>query len=138
MNDLAFFDTNVLVYADDASSPEKQTRSIALFAEHLRGGTAVVSVQVLQEYFAAVTRKLKVAPDLAQRKVGIIAHSRVARFEASDVIAAIEFHRLTQVSFWDALIVHTARSAGAAVLYTEDLQHGAVLGGVRIVNPFVT
>ena|SRR5258707_11510753 len=138
MNELAFFDTNVLVYADDTSSPDKQNRSIKLFVEHLRDGTAVVSLQVLQEYFAAVTRKLKVAPELAQRKVEIIAHSRVVRFDASDVIAAIEIHRLTQVSFWDALIVHAARSAGAAVLYTEDLQHGAVLGGVRIVNPFVT
>jgi predicted nucleic acid-binding protein len=138
MNELAFFDTNVLVYADDASSPEKQKRSIALFAEHLRGGTAVVSLQVLQEYFAAVTRKLKVAPELAQRKVEIIARSRVVRFDASDVIAAIELHRLTQVSFWDALIVHAARSAGVAMLYSEDLQNGAVLGGVRIVNPFVT
>ena len=82
MNELAFFDTNVLVYADDASSPEKQKRSIALFAEHLRSGTAVVSLQVLQEYFAAVTRKLKVAPDLAQRKVEIIARSRVVRFDS--------------------------------------------------------
>jgi predicted nucleic acid-binding protein len=138
MNGLAFFDTNVLVYADDTSSPEKQDRSIALFAEHLRRGTAVVSLQVLQEYFAAVTRKLGVAPEMAQRKVEILARGRVVRFEASDVIAAIELHRLTQISFWDALIVHAARSAGVAVLYTEDLQPGAVLGGVRVVNPFAS
>jgi predicted nucleic acid-binding protein len=49
INRLAFFDTNVLVYADDASSAEKQDRSIALFAEHLRRGTAVMSLQVLQD-----------------------------------------------------------------------------------------
>jgi predicted nucleic acid-binding protein len=138
MSGLAFFDTNVLVYADDASSPEKQERSIALFAEHLRRGTAVVSLQVLQEYFAAATRKLGVAPATAQRKVEILARGRVVRFEASDVVAAIELHRLTQISFWDALIVHAARLAGAAVVYTEDLQAGAVLGGVRVVNPFAT
>ena len=52
------------------------------------------------------------------------------------MIAAIELHRLRQISFWDALIVHAARCAGAAVLYSEDLQSGAVLGGVRMVNPF--
>jgi predicted nucleic acid-binding protein len=138
MNGLAFFDTNVLVYADDAGSPKKQKRAISLFAEHLRLGTAVVSMQVLQEYFAAATRKLRVAPEMAQRKVEILARGRVVRFEASDVIAAIELHRLTQISFWDALIVHAARSAGAAVLYSEDLQPGAVLGGVRVVNPFAT
>src|SRR5256885_10080480 len=116
MSELAFFDSNVLVYADDASSPEKQSRVIALFQQHLRRGTAVVSLQVLQEYYTAATRKLKVAPEMAQRKVEIMARARVVRFEPSDVIAAIELHRLTQISFWDALIVHAARNAHAAVL----------------------
>jgi predicted nucleic acid-binding protein len=137
MNGLAFFDTNVLVYADDTSSLEKRDRAIALFAEHLRRGTAVVSLQVLQEYFAAATRKLGLTPEMAQRKVEIMARARVVRLGAGDVIAAIELHRLTQMSFWDALIVHAARSVGAAVLYTEDLQSGAVLGGVLVVNPFL-
>jgi len=136
MSGLAFFDTNVLIYADDVSSPEKQNRAIALFAEHARRGTAVVSLQVLQEYFAAATRKLRLASDVAQQKVEILARCRVVRFEAKDVIAAIELHRLTRISFWDSLIVHGARSAGAEKLYSEDLQSGAVLGGVRVVNPF--
>ncbi len=136
MKGLAFFDTNVLVYADDASLPEKQDRAITLFAEHIRSGTAVVSLQVLQEYFVAATRKLKVTPELAQRKVEILARGRVVRFEANDVIAAIELHRLRQISFWDALIFHAARSAGAALLYSEDFQPGMILGGVRVVNPF--
>lgn len=136
MNGLVFFDTNVLAYADDASSPEKQSRAIALLGEHLRRGTAVVSLQVLQEYFVVATRKLGVAPETAQRKVEILARARVVCFEPGDVIAAIELHRLARISFWDALIVHAARSAGAQALYSEDLQPGAVLGGVRVVNPF--
>jgi predicted nucleic acid-binding protein len=72
---------------------------------------------------------------MAQRKVEILTRARVVRFDAR--CHRIELHRLTQISFWDALIVHAARSAGAAVLYTEDLQAGAVLGGVRVVNPFL-
>ncbi|PWT98948.1 MAG: twitching motility protein PilT [Terriglobia bacterium] len=136
MSGLAFFDTNILVYADDAARPEKQARAIALFAEHLRRGTAVVSLQVLQEYFAAATRKLGLAAEIAQRKVEILARARVVQFDATDIIAAIELHRLKQLSFWDALIVHAARCAGAAVLYTEDLHTGGVAGGVRVVNPF--
>ncbi len=137
MNGLAFFDTNVLVYADDRSAPAKQKRAIALFAEHLRQGSAVVSLQVLQEYFVAATRKLGLAPEVAQRKVELIARARVVRFEAADVISAIELHRLKLVSFWDALILQAARSAGAAILYTEDMQSESVLGGVRVVNPFL-
>jgi len=136
MSALAFFDTNVLIYADDAGSPRKQKRATALVAEHLRGQTAVVSLQVMQEYFVAATRKLGLAPEAAQRKVEILAKARVVRFEPDDVIAAIELHRLQQISFWDALIVHAARCAGAAVLFSEDLQAGAMLGGVRVVNPF--
>jgi len=137
MNGLAFFDTNVLVYADDAAYPEKQDRAIALFSEHRRRGTAVLSLQVLQEYFVAATKKLKLAPEVAQRKVELLAHSKVVQFRASDIIAAVELHRLVQISFWDALIVHAARSARAVVLYSEDLQNGAVLGGVRVVDPFI-
>lgn len=136
MSDLAFFDTNILVYADDAAYPGKQEKAIGLVAKHFRQGTAVVSLQVLQEYFVAATRKLNVAPEVAQRKVEVLARGRVVRSEASDVIAGIELCRLTRISFWDALIVQAARSAGAAVLYSEDLPAGAVLGGVRVVNPF--
>ena len=73
----------------------------------------------------------------AQRKVELLGRGRVVRSVDGDVVAAIELHRLKGISFWDALIVHAARLAGAAVLYTEDLQHGAILGGVRVMNPFL-
>jgi len=136
MNGLAFFDASVLAPADDASATEKRDRAIALFAEHRRSGTAVVSLQVLEEYFAAATRKLGVAPEIAQQKVEVLARSNVVRCDARDVIAAIELHRLTQVSIWDALIVQAARSVGAAVLYSEVLPAGTGVGGVRVVNPF--
>ena len=85
MNGLALFDTNILVYADDASAPDKQTRAISLFAEHQRRGAAVISLQVLQEYFAAATRKLGLDPEFAQRKVELLARARVVRFQERDV-----------------------------------------------------
>jgi len=138
MSGLAFFDTNILVYSDDALSPETHARAIELFTDHRERGAAVISLQVLQEYYATVTRKLGFDAELAQRKVEMLAQGNVVRFEARDVIAAIELHRLTRISFWDAMIVHAARLARASVLYTEDLQHGAVLGGVPVVNPFLT
>jgi len=136
MSGLAFFDTNVLAYADDASAPKKREVAIELFAGRLRDGTAVISLQVLQEYFVTATRKLGLTAELAQRKVEVMARARVVRVDASDVIAAIELHRLTQISFWDALIVQAARLAGAALLYSEDMAGGEVIGGVRVVNPF--
>jgi len=138
MNRLAFFDTNVFVYADDASEPARQARAIDLITRYRRSGLLVVSIQVLQEYFAAATRKLGVDPETAQQKVQLLARARVVRFMEDDVIAAIELHRLHRISFWDAMIVHAARLAGADVLYSEDLQHGAILAGVRVDNPFLT
>ena len=137
MNRLAFFDTNVFVYADDASAPTKQARAIQLITDYQRSGLMVVSIQVLQEYFAAATGKLGVDPETAQQKVQLLTHARVVRFVEGDVIAAIELHRLTRISFWDATIVHAARLAAVELLYSEDLQHGAILGGVRISNPFL-
>ena len=132
----AFFDTNIVVYAEDASVPEKQQRAIELIADHLRHRAAIFSLQVLQEYFVAATRKLGLAPELAQAKVELLARAHIVQFSPADVISAIELHRLVRISFWDALIVHAARLAKAAVLYSEDLQPGAILAGVRVVNPF--
>ena len=137
MSGIAFFDTNILVYTDDDRSPEKQQRATVLLEDYRRRRAAVISLQVLQEYYATITRKFGVDVEHAQRKVELLAHGNVVRFEARDVIAAIELHRLTRISFWDAMIVHAARLAGASVLYTEDLQHGAVLGGVPVANPFL-
>jgi predicted nucleic acid-binding protein len=137
MNGLAFFDTNILVYADDASVPSKQTRAAALLNDHFRQGSALLSIQVLQEYFFVVTRKLRLDPKIAQRRVEIFSKANVVRFDAEDVIAAIELHRVTTLSFWDALIFHAARLGGATVVYSEDFQHGSVLGGVRVMNPFL-
>jgi predicted nucleic acid-binding protein len=137
MSDLAFFDTNILIYTDDDRSPAKQARAARLIEDYQRRDAMVVSLQVLQEYYAVITRKLGVDAEQAQRKVEILAEEKVIRFDSRDVIAAIELHRLTRISFWDAMIVHAARLAGATVLFTEDMRHGAVIGGVPVVNPFL-
>jgi predicted nucleic acid-binding protein len=136
MSRLAFFDTNIIVYTDDLSSPTKQQRAKSLFAEHRSNASMVVSLQVLQEYFSIATRKMGIAAEIAQQKVEILTRARVVRFEPADLIAAIELHRLVSVSFWDALIIHAARVAGVDVLYSEDLQTGSKIAGVQIVNPF--
>jgi predicted nucleic acid-binding protein len=136
MKGLAFFDTNVLIYADDSAAPAKQARAISLIVEHQRENSLVVSLQVLQEYFVIATRKLRVDAALAQSKVEILARGRVVHFSERDVIAAIELHRLTQISFWDAMIVHAARVVNAAVLYSEDLARGSTIAGVTVRNPF--
>ncbi len=74
----SFFDTNVLVYADDKAVPAKQRKAVDLVAEHRRARTGVLSLQVLQEYFVTVTRKLQVDVRIARRKVELLAEFDVA------------------------------------------------------------
>jgi len=132
----SFFDTNVLVYADDKASLAKQRRAIELVAEHRRAGTGVVSLQVLQEYFVTVTRKLGVDARLARRKVELLAEFDVVAPEVADILAAIDLYRLHGFSFWDALILRAAKQAGCRVLLSEDFQGQREVDGVRAVNPF--
>jgi predicted nucleic acid-binding protein len=131
----SFFDTNVLVYADDAAAPAKQRRAIDLIAEHRRARTGVLSLQVLQEYFVTVTRKLHVDAAVARRKVELLSEFDVAAPEVADILAAIDLHRLHGFSFWDALILRAAKQAGCSVLFSEDMQQAREIDGVRIVNP---
>jgi len=132
----SFFDTNILIYADDKAAPAKQRRALELVAEHRRAGTGVLSLQVLQEYFVTVTRKLQVDARIARRKVELLAEFDVATPEVTDILAAVDLHRLHGLSFWDALVLRSAQQSGCSVLLTEDMQNTREMDGVRIVNPF--
>jgi len=101
----SFLDTNVLVYADDSAAPAKQQRAIELVSDHRRARTGVVSLQVLQEYFVTVTRKLHLDARIARRKVELVAAFDVAAPDVGDILAAIDLHRLHGINFWDALII---------------------------------
>ena len=132
----SFFDTNILIYADDKASPAKQRRALDLVAEHRRARTGVVSLQVLQEYFVTVTRKLRVDASVARRKVELLAEFDVATPEVADILAAIDLHRLHGFPFWDALVVRAAKQAGCSVLLSEDMQDAREIDGLQIVDPF--
>ena len=132
----SFFDTNVLIYADDKAAPAKQRKALDLMAEHRRARTGVLSLQVLQEYFVTITRKLHVDASIARRKVELLAEFDVAAPDVPDILAAIDLHRLHGFSFWDALILRAAKQSGCNVLFSEDMQHARDLAGLQIVNPF--
>lgn len=131
-----FLDTNVLVYADDLDAGAKRDRAREVLEQAMSTGEGVVSTQVLQEFFVITTGKLGVDPALARRKVALLAEMDLVRIDLDLLLAAIDLSRLHPFSFWDALIVRSAASAGCGVLLTEDLQHGQVVDTVRIENPF--
>jgi predicted nucleic acid-binding protein len=125
MSARSFLDTNILLYSDSADAPAKQRRALELLAEQRLARTGVVSLQVLQEYFVAATRKVE-----------LFANYHLVVLDVDDVLAAIDLHRLHQLAFWDALVVRAAKEGGCSILYSEDLQHDRTIDGVRIVNPF--
>ncbi len=120
------------------TSPHRQSNGAPSISsqKHRRAGTGVVSLQVLQEYFVTVTRKLRVDPRIARRKVELLAEFDVAAPDVADILAAIDLHRLHGFSFWDAMVLRTAIQAGCSVLLSEDLQEAREIDGVRITDPF--
>jgi predicted nucleic acid-binding protein len=133
-----FFDTNVLVYAFDEGEPEKRAVALALIEEHLVDGDGVISVQVLREFYSAVRRE----PQPLSNEVAATAMRRLAGFsplseDIGMVLKAVRRAQEMSISLWDALIVEAALKAGADRLFTEDLQHGQVIEGMRVENPFL-
>jgi predicted nucleic acid-binding protein len=136
--ELTFVDTNVLVYAYDADAGAKHAKAQSQLEALWRQESGLVSSQVLQEFYVTVTRKLS-RPMRRQAAREVAATYRawpVHRPDVDDLLAASELEERHKLSFWDALIVVSARRAGAASLLTEDLQEGRRFDDVVIVNPF--
>jgi predicted nucleic acid-binding protein len=133
-----FVDANVLVYAFDTSAGPKQEASARLLQRLWENGGGCLSVQVLQELFVIVTRKVvrPLSIDEATERIREFARWRVFAPVAEDVLAAIAFQKQWRISFWDAMVVLAATESGCHVLWTEDLNNGQVIGAVRIRNPF--
>ena len=135
----SFFDTNVLLYLFDASVPAKKARAQEVFSGEVEAGRAVLSTQILQEFYVNVTRKLDepLPSEVAAEQVRDFSLLPLVRVDEAMILAAIERHRIMSFSFWDALVVEAALRGGADRLLTEDLQHGQEMDGLRVENPFL-
>jgi predicted nucleic acid-binding protein len=134
----AFFDSNILIYADDKGEPEKQRIARELIERYFSVGYGVVSVQVVQEYFNTLTRKLKADPSITRQKVEHLSRFVTNITMPEDVLLAIDLFRLHGLSFWDSMIVRSAKQAECRILFSEDMQHSRIIDGLQIVNPFLS
>ncbi|MCW5978255.1 MAG: PIN domain-containing protein [Bryobacteraceae bacterium] len=135
----AFFDTNVLVYRHDSRGPRKREIANRLFREYFRGRRGFISTQVLQEFFVAAAHKTRLLPvsEVALLLADYATLDNIVVIEPGHILVAAEAASRLRISFWDALIVAAARSAGAGVLFSEDLPHGRRYDGVLVSNPFL-
>jgi predicted nucleic acid-binding protein len=135
----SFVDTNVLVYAEDRDAGHKHrvARELVLGLWNDRSGA--LSVQVLQELYVTLTRKVR-RPVPAVRAAEIVREYlawRVIENDSELLVAAMTLQQKASISFWDALVVEAAAAAGCDRLYTEDLNPRQRFGSVEICNPFI-
>jgi predicted nucleic acid-binding protein len=135
----SFVDTNVLVYCFDAGEPAKRKRALAILEGDIDVGDLVLSTQVLQEFYVAVTRKLKrpLSPAEAAAIVDDLAKLPAVQIDVAMVRAAIADCQSHRLSLWDSLVLRAALTASCERVLTEDLQHGFVFESLRIENPFL-
>jgi predicted nucleic acid-binding protein len=135
-----FVDTNVLVYARDGSEPAKQPRAREWIDHLWQTRSARLSFQVLEEYYATTTRKLKpgLSPEEARADVRDLLAWRPVAIGMEVLEAGWSLEDRFGLSCWDALIVAAARIAGCDYLLTEDFDHGSELEGLQVVSPFRT
>jgi len=139
MTGRVFVDTNVLIYAHDLDAGQKRERAVSILSDLWENENGVISVQVLQEFYVNVTRKIHdpLTPASARGIIKNYLAWHVAANDPSTVLLASEIAERNQLSFWDALIVASASSAGADRILSEDLNHGQVIEGIVIENPFL-
>ncbi len=133
-----FVDTNVFVHARDARDAVKQRRAMAWLEFLWREHAGRTSVQVLSEYFVTVTRKLAnpMDPDSAWDDVRALFAWQPLAIDAEVLSCGVEVSRRFRLSWWDSLVVAAAQVQSCPLLLSEDLQDGAVIGGVTVRSPF--
>jgi len=138
MSDRAFLDTNILVYAYDQHEPHKQRKAQELITDGIEKENLLISVQVLGEFFNAVTRHIPqpMTPDEAQEIIAAISILPVQEIDLAMVNRAIDTHKTYRISYWDALIVTAAERAGCTLILSEDLSDSQAYHNMVVRNPF--
>lgn len=138
MIELVFVDTNVLIYAVDKANPTKQKAAKLWRDELWKSRLGRISFQVLQEFYANVSRRWPAARKQTVAEIRNLLSWRPVSIDALVLETAWRIEERYLLSFWDSLIVSTAKAASCRYLLTEDLQAGQDLDGVVVVNPFRT
>lgn len=132
----AFLDTNIVVYAQDVDAPDEQRRCREIIATFGQSGDGVISTQVLQEFYVAATRKLGMQPLAAKAVLKTLSLFEVVQVSPGLIQEAVDCSILNELSFWDALVLAAASAAGCVTIYSEDLNAGQTILGVKVENPF--
>jgi predicted nucleic acid-binding protein len=139
MNARTFVDTDVLIYAHDVDAASKHEVAKKALRELWSERTGVISMQVLQEFYVNVTRKIaSPLPKDAARSVVNSYSIWCTETTPAEIAAAFRIEDDAKIGFWHALVVASAAKCGATRILSEDLSAGQRIAGIRIENPFAT
>ena len=133
----SFIDTNILVYAEASDEPVKQRIALDLLRHLFESNSGVLSTQVLQEYCNVAIKKLKLPPTHIRAQLDLYEQFEVVQVTPAIIRMGLDLHQTRSVSFYDAIVLASAQTAGCSVLLIEDMNAGELVGGVRVVNPFL-
>jgi predicted nucleic acid-binding protein len=135
-----FVDTNILVYAYDLTAGDKHTVARDVIERLWESDEGVLSTQVLQEFYVAVTGKIPqpLKPSRAREIIADLGTWTVSFLEVQDILSASRMAERYRLNFWDALILAAAHKEEAIIVWTEDLNHGQDYDGVTVRNPFTS
>lgn len=138
MIDKSSVDTNVLIYAYNLDAGRKHTVAANILRELWLNANGAISTQVLQEFYVNVTKKIPKPLKPLEARVIISRYVvwHVEEITLESIIRASELQERYQLSFWDSLIVVAASKSTAKILLSEDLNHGQIIEGVKVINPF--
>ena len=138
MTDKVFVDTNILLYAHDHEAGQKGEQANGILRTLWKTKRGRLSIQVLQEFYVNVTKKIR--PPLDRSQAREIIRTYAVWIETAPtvdtILRASEISEIWQISFWDSLILASAEEIGASELFSEDLNNGQIIAGVKVVNPF--
>jgi predicted nucleic acid-binding protein len=137
MTGKSFVDTNVLIYAHDVDAKAKHEIAKTVLRELWSSRTGVLSMQVLQEFYVNVTRKI--TTPLPKDKARLVVNTYAiwcTETTPAEITAAFRIEDEAKIGFWDALMVASASKCGAARIISEDLNAQQSIAGIRVENPF--
>jgi predicted nucleic acid-binding protein len=135
-----FLDTNIFAYTFDAKAPAKARKATQLVRQAADTGQGIVSYQVVQEFFNVALRRFLEPMNVAEAEQYLITVFRPLLAVHSSPALYVEALRIAgkhRIRWYDSLIVAAALESQCETLYTEDLQHGWKIEGLKIENPFL-
>ena len=132
-----FIDTNLFVYSIDQGEPEKKEKARAILNKIIDSHQPVISTQVIKEFYVVATTKLKAQQLIVKSIIHNFRNMEVVNNDLDLIEQAIDISVISQISFWDSLIIAAAEKANCEFVFSEDLNAGQTYRGVMVIDPFV-